>query len=80
MFNRRMFTGMTPRRAWFISPMVVEENLCTQFLYQFAPKLPFGGVRRSGWIGYNIMKRKDLYCTLGIGAFGTQTVYRNTGR
>src|ERR1019366_5396203 len=47
-FIRCIFNGMTPRRAWFISSVIPyfrlrEEKPCTQFLYQFAPKLPLGG-------------------------------------
>jgi hypothetical protein len=43
-----------------ISAVLAEENLITQFLYQIAPKLPLGGVRCRGKIGYNIYEKKAL--------------------
>jgi hypothetical protein len=37
-----------------------EENRCTQFLYQFPPKLPPGAVRYWGTIRYNMYEKKAL--------------------
>jgi hypothetical protein len=36
------------------------ESLCTQFLYQFPPKLPPGAVRCRGAVGYNSYEKKAL--------------------
>jgi hypothetical protein len=75
---------MTPRRAGFISSVIPsfgsgKKNRARSFYissrqnYRSAGALP-------GRIGYNIYEKKALASTLGIGAFGTQTVYRNAGR
>src|ERR1035437_7506290 len=36
------------------------KDLCTQFLYQFPPKLPLGTVQGRGTMRYNILETKAL--------------------